>query len=187
MKMNQNITTSFLLMIIFFCCSCHTQQQKGKEDFGKENSIQGDDTTYQTKLIGGDNSEPEPISCMDWLGFYGKETRELDSIINKKSFRVKTEGYDEYNSENKLKGAYVLTDKNMPVEKVGNLAKYLAYKLCLSDNKKFNGILMDCQKRKVQVIIARNEENYTNEAWAVVYNIFPANKKGDLNILDFIK
>jgi hypothetical protein len=46
---------------------------------------------------------------------------------------------------------------------------------------------MDCQKRKVQVAIARSEKNYTNEAWAVVYNVFPANKKGELIILDFTK
>jgi len=108
-------------------------------------------------------------------------------VVNKKGFNVKSEGYDKYGSANRLEAAYVLKDKNMSIDRIGNLAKYLAYKLCLSDNKKFNGVLMDCQRRIIQVVIARSEKNYNNEAWAVVYNIFPANKKGELITLDYTK
>ena len=129
----------------------------------------------------------EPTTCIDWIGYYSKVTKELDSIVYKKEIKVKSEGFDKYGSANKLEGTYVLIDKNMSIERIGNIAKYLAYKLCLSDNKKFNGILMDCQRRKVQVAIARNEKNYSIEAWAVVYNIFPGNKIGELITMDYVK
>jgi hypothetical protein len=187
MKLFQNISLGFLLTFFFFCHGCQSKTGKTDEELGKENAIQDTETTNQTSNIIDDKSESEPISCIDWIGFYTKATRELDSIVNRNAIKVKSEGFDKYNSANKLEGAYVLKDKNMPIDRIGSLAKYLAYKLCLSDNKKFNGVLMDCQRRKIQVVIARSEKNYTNEAWAVVYNIFPANKKGELITLDFTK
>ena len=186
MKLFRKISLGFLLTFFFFCCGCQTKTEKRNEE-GKENATQDKETINQTSDITDDKNESEPVSCIDWIGHYGKGTRELDGIVNKKGIKVKSEGYDKYGSANKLEGAYVLTNKNMPIDKIGSLAKYLAYKLCPSDNKKFNGVLMDCQKRKIQVVIARSEKNYNIEAWAIVYNIFPANKKGELITLDYTK
>jgi hypothetical protein len=183
----QNFNLGFLLTFFFFCYGCQAKTEKTSGELGKENAMQDNQTTNQAGNKIDGKSESEPINCIDWIGFYGKATRELDSIVNKNAVKVKSEGYDKYNSANKLEGAYVLKDKNMPIDRIESLAKYLAYKLCLSDNKKFNGVLMDCQRRKIQVVIARNENYYANEAWAVVYNIFPANKKGELITLDFAK
>jgi|GEM_PF-1474288 len=187
MKLFQNTSLVFLLAFLVLYFGCQSKTERINEGLGEENITQDKDTTKQISKITDDKNESEPITCIDWIGYYGKEMRELESIINKKDIKVKNEGYDKYGSANKLEGVYVLTDKNMSIDKIKNLAQYLAYKLCLSDNKKFNGVLMDCQRRKIQVVIARNEKNYSNEAWAVVYNIFPANKKGELITLDFIK
>lgn len=184
MKLYKKISSGFLLSL-FFLSSCQSRTEKVNETLREENATQ--ETTKQASNVTGDKSESEPITCIDWIGFYGKATRELEGIVETNAIKVKSEGYDEYNSANKLEGAYVLSGRNMPIDKIGNLAKYLAYKLCLSDNKEFSGVLMDCKRRKIQVVIARNEKNYTNEAWAVVYNIFPGNKKGELITLDFTK
>lgn len=187
MKLFQNINLGFLLTFVFVCLGCQSKTQKVNEGLREENATQDKEMTKQKSNITDGKNESEPVTCIDWIGYYGKGTRELDSIVNKKGIKVKSEGYDEYGSTNKLEGAYVLADKNMPIDRIGSLAKYLAYKLCLSDNKKFNGVLMDCQRRKIQVVIARSEKNYNIEAWAVVYNIFPANKKGELLTLDYTK
>lgn len=187
MKLSQNISLAFLLSFFSFCYGCQSKTEKTSEGLAKENATQDNKTTKQAITSSENDAESEPVTCIDWIGYYGKGTRELDSIVNKKEFKIKSEGHDKYGSVNKLEGAYVLTDKNMPIQKIGSLAKYLAYKLCLSDNKKFNGVLMDCQRRKIQVVIARSEKNYNIEAWAVVYNIFPANKKGELITLDYTK
>lgn len=186
MKLFQNITLGFLLTFFSFCYSCQSKTEKTIE--GSIQNVNYHKETTKLPVSSAEiDIEVEPITCMDWIGFYSKATRQLDSVVKIKEIKVKAEGYDKYNNTYKLEGAYVLKDKDLSVERIGSLAKYLAYKLCLSDKKEFKGVLMDCQKRKVQVVIARTEKNYTNEAWAVVYNVFPANKKGEMITLDFSK
>lgn len=166
-----------LICFLIFCFGCQVHEEKANKE------------SDQQPIVKHDNENGlEPTTCVDWSGFYGHTTRDLDSFVNKTSgVKVKDEGYDKYNSANRLEGVYVLTNKDIAIDKIGELAKYLAYKLCLSDNKRFNGVFMDCNERKIHVAIARSEKNYIKEAWAVVYNIFPLNKKGKLDILDFIK
>jgi len=187
MMLYKKLNSIFLLTFLFFCFGCQSKNEKTSEELRDGYATHDKETNQQPNTFPEETNETKPVTCIDWIGYYGDGTRELDSKVRKTGFKVKREGYDEYGSANKLKGAYVLKDKNMPIDKIGKLAKYLAYKLCLSDNKKFNGILMDCQSRKIQVVIARNEKNYNNEAWAVVYNVYPANKKGELIILDNTK
>lgn len=186
MKSVINISLVFLAFFSF-CCGCHSKTEVANEESGKKNATQNREDEKQSTNISEDDNKSEPITCVDWISFYGETTRQLDRVVKINDIKIKHEGYDQYNSSDKLEGIYVLKDKKISIARIGDLAKCLAYKLCLSDNKKFKGILMDCQKRKVQVVIARTEKNYTNEAWAVVYNVFPANKKGELIILDFIK
>ncbi len=127
MKSFQKISLAFLLTFFFFCYGCQSKTEKTNEGLKEENVTQSKETTEQTSNISDSTNEAEPVTCMDWIGYYGKGTRELDSIVNKKGFKIKSEGYDKYGSANKLEGAYVLTDKNMPIDKIGNIAKYLAY------------------------------------------------------------
>jgi hypothetical protein len=184
MKLIQSLSLFFILPLALFICGCNTNEDAIIDEKESTNNFHETEITEQPANLNIE-SEFEPITCIDWIGFYGKSTRELDSVVKMFGIEIKSEGFDQYNSTNKLEGVYVLTDKNLPVENIGQLAKYLAYKLCLSDSKKFSGVLMDCNKRKVQVVIARSEEKFVNESWAVVFNVYPANKKGDLHILDY--
>lgn len=176
-----------MFTFLFFCYSCKPKKARSADELTIENASQNTDKAKQATDDTEGGYEVEPSTCIDWIGYYSQEIKELDSIISKKEIKVKSEGFDKYGSANKLEGRYVLTAKNMSIDKIGNIAKYLAYKLCLSDNKQFNGILMGCRSRKVQVAIARNEKNYSNEAWAVVFNVFPGNKKGELITMGYLK
>lgn len=187
MESFKNTSHIFILFAFFFFLGCQTKKARDKDEKGGVKSISSLDTTYQNSKNTDEIVDVLPITCMDWIGYYSKETKRLDSLKLKKEFIVKTEGYDKYGSANRLEGAYVLNNSNLNIDEIGNIAKYLAYQLCFSDNKRYNGVVMDCQKRKVQVVIARSERNYNDEAWAVVYNIYPANKKGELIVLDYIK
>ncbi len=183
MKLFLLVIITILFISLFFCQGCQSTTQNN-EELRKENTKLDKEAKKETINISEDK---EPITCVDWLGYYGEKTRQLDNIVKQYGIKVKSEGPDKYNSPIKLEGAYVLKEKDLPIEKIRDLAQYLAYKLCLSNNKEFQGALIDCQKRKVQVVIARNEKNYSIEAWAVVYNIFPGNKKGELIIQDLTK
>ena len=164
---------SFILIISIFSCQSNVETRVEKQVIENE--------------VNNDIKEYVPRTCLGWIMFYKDTITELETLIDKKSFKVQWEGPDEYNSPNKLKGKYILKDQEMPIEKIGVLAKYLAYKLSISDHKKNMGIEMDCEKRKIQVVIARNRKLFDFESWAVVYNIYPKSKQGDLIILDIMK
>jgi hypothetical protein len=123
MKLFQNIRLGFLLTFFFSCYSCQSKTEKVNEELGKENATQDKETTKQIFNAPDDQNEPEPITCMDWIGYYGKTTRELDSVVNKNVIKVKGEGYDKYNSANSLEGVYVLKDKNMSTDRIGNFSQ----------------------------------------------------------------